>query len=161
MTILDAGRDPGHVGDGLVSTIRTRTLADREGVEAERKRLERLVTRHQESLAALPHVGSRDFLQKVGDLLADRMNEKRGTELVAEVSGPYGMSPDWYLSLRTTDKACWSIVKLVGGLETLRIRGEEERGAGRPMPDDVSELIEIFERKHENIDLPEDKEGQG
>lgn len=160
MTIQDADQDAGPAGEGLISTIRARTLADRQGVEAERKRLERLVARHQQSLAALPHVGSQDFLQKVGDLVAERMNEKHGTELVGEVSGPFGMSPDWYLSLRTTDKACWSIVKLVGGLESLRIRGEEERGPGTPIPDDVSALIAIFERAHDEIDVPADKEGK-
>lgn len=159
MTIRDTNQDAGSPGDGLISTIRARTLVDREDVEAERKRLERLVARHRESLAALPHVGSRDFLQKVGDLLAERMNEKHGTELVGEVSGPFGMSPDWYLSLRTTDKACWSIVKLVGALESLRIRGEEERGPGTPIPDDVSALITIFERAHDEIDGPAGKEG--
>jgi hypothetical protein len=161
MTILDADQDASPTGDGLISTIRAKTLADRKGVEAERKRLERLVTRHQESIAALPFIGSREFLEKVGVLLADRMNEKHGAELVHEVSGPFGMAPDWYLSLRTTDKACWSIVKLVGGLEGLRIKGEEERGPGTPMPEDVSELLSIFEKKHEGIDLPADEEGHG
>jgi hypothetical protein len=140
------GTTPG--GDGLIAAAKAGVLAMRDRNVAERQRIERLISRHRRTLEGIAYIGTREVLTAAGRLLADRINEAHGTRLEAEVNGPYGMAPDWYLTLRSVEDASWAIVRIVGGPERLTIKSESERGPGRPFPDDLSELVALFERQH-------------
>jgi hypothetical protein len=134
-------------GDGLIAAARVEALERRDRNDAERQRIERLIARHKATLTKIPYVGTRDVLEAVGRLAAERINASHGESLEPQVSGPFGMSPDWYLNLRSGSE-CWAIVKVVGGPERMSIRKEFERGPGTPFPDHMSDLVALFERQH-------------
>lgn len=135
-------------GDGIVAAAIGDAARRRERVEAERARLERLVAKHKASLQSLPYEGTGRILETIGPGLCQDIGRRRGVTLRHRVSGPFGMSPDWYLSIDETDGSNWSILRFVGGPERIRI-AVERRGPGIPMPDDLSELAALFERAHD------------
>lgn len=129
----------------VLARTRNAILAHNEKVDAEKLRLQALISRHTSRMDSLSRQSGRHLLETVGAHLAQRVNEKHGTALAAHVSGSYGIGPDWYLYLRDERDETWAIVKFVGGVENMTIRREGDRGPGIPFPDDLDDLVEIFE----------------
>ena len=63
-------------------------------LEAERERLDRLIARHTKRREGLGYVGSKHFLQEVFETVVDAIPGGR-----FEVSGPFGMGPEWGVTI--------------------------------------------------------------
>jgi hypothetical protein len=80
--------------DQIAGDIAARSAA----VDAERERLDRLIARHEKRRAGLKYVGSREFLSEVFELVCADLPGGR-----FEVSGPFGMGPEWGVTIDGDD----------------------------------------------------------
>lgn len=80
--------------DQIAADIEARSKAR----DAERDRLDRLIERHKKRRDGLAYIGSRDFLTEVFDVVCADIPGGR-----FEVSGPFGLGPEWGVSIDGDD----------------------------------------------------------
>lgn len=80
--------------DEIAAGIEARSKAR----DAERDRLDRLIERHKKRRDGLAYIGSRDFLTEVFEVVCADIPGGR-----FEVSGPFGMGPEWGVTIDGDD----------------------------------------------------------